>query len=528
MLRRQRRALFWCVISICYLTWLGYRLWPERRQSPPRYERDAGPRCLPANVSVAVSATVVNAAIQAVAIPWIQDDNNVLVVPEQQLDHVWVDTMVLQHFRLESLIVNTGLPDAQSMTLHAARFGLEVKKSRFVFQYLGIKCYGNFWATLNETNATAVLGLTLVPEGHWNATVSQLMVHWGVLDIHHELDSKACGIAQRIVEVFTGELDTFIAAKVKSKLDEDAPAKIAEGMNNKFASSSFRVITPPVMTEERVAVTIDANPVSFGCEVAAAAQTVPEFVPRDVAVHTSAASVNNFLLNAVQAQALQVQERLPSYMNTSLFINVVPELYHACPDCPLYTLVQLANAPVVETPERGRVSVSVENVLVGLYVEANSRKSAAALAAHLWAKSATAISFFYDDVNRSFVTQWHRGIYRDMNTFPVLALLVEARSGIRNLDTVGGRAISYEVLPVQVAMSVMASNVGRIDTDELAYAVETVWNDVGVPLVNLASPLRLPFFLRKAALDVGPMDIDSGFNVGIKDVLSFMKSVGFM
>lgn len=479
--------------------------------------------CRPANVSVAVTSTLMNTVIKAVVIPMIQNDSNTIIVPAQEVNHVWVDNMVLHHFKLASLTVRTGVPDAESMTVRATGLGLEVKKSRFIFHYMGVKCSGTFWASLKGTDVDAVMRLTLLPEEQWNVTFPYLALNWGQLDVHHKLDSEVCSLAQKFVELFTGELDVFVASKVRKVLDEELPGKAAEGLNDAFAKFGIRAITPPVMTDDAMAVTLDLNLVDFGCASAPTASTVPNLVSRDFAIRSTATSVNNALYNAVQAQRLEVEKHLPAMWNTTLLADVFPEVYQACPGCRLYTLVQATKAPILDVLHDGEVSVHVQDLIIGLYVQPNSTEHSSALS-HLITEKQLMPRAGFSPISRFFArkkrisSQYHR------QPFAVLAIGCSAASGVRNLNSSTGHSISYELLPVRdVAVKVVASNIGDLSTKDLEKLITKGWNDLAAPLANSASPLKLPFFFQETVLKVGPNTIEGGVNVSLME--EFLQAV---
>lgn len=520
--------------SLCLL-WLGflYVSWFYFRELQSTY-RDALSDihttvdkgvigCHSANVSVAVTSTFMNTFIKAAVIPMIQNESNTVIVPTQEVNHVWVDDMVLQHFKLRSLTVSTGVPDAQSMMIRATGLGLQVNKSRFIFQYMGVRCSGTFWASLKEITVDAVMRLTLLPEERWNVTFPHLALDWGQVDVHHNLDSEACRLAQRVVELFIGELDIFVVSKVKRMLDEKMPLKAADGLNDAFARFGIRAITPPVMTANAMAVTLDLNPLDWGCASTPTASSVPELVSRDFAVRTTATSVNNVLYNAVQAQRLQVEKHLSAMWNTSLLADLFPELYRACPGCRLYTLAQATREPVINVLHDGEVSVDVQDLLVGVYVQPNSTEHSSALSSlitekQLRPRAGFSAGYRFLRRRKRISSQYHR------KAFPVLAIGCSAASGVRNISASTGHSISYELLPVRdVAVKVMASNIGDVSTKDLEKLITKVWNDFAAPLVNSASPLKLPFFVQEALLKVGSDVIEGGVNFSLHE--EFLRAV---
>ncbi|CAJ1023902.1 hypothetical protein Q4I30_003383 [Leishmania utingensis] len=465
--------------------------------------------CPPANLSVAVTSTVINRFIAAAVIPKIQEDNNTLVIPEQEVDHVWVGEMVLQHFKLKSLTVNTALPDEQSLVLQSKGFAMEVEKSRFIFHYMGIRCDGTFWVTLNETDAEAVLRLTLLPDGRWSATFPHLEVDWGQLVVYHQLDSKACGIAQKVLEIFIGDFDAFVVSQIKKKLDEEAPSKAAESLNGVFAKIGIRAMTPPVMTADTLRVMLDLNPVDFGCAPALTASAMPDLISRDIAIRTTLTSVNNLLYNAAQAGRLRVEHDLPAEWNTSLFKDIIPELYQACRECYLYTDVQAAKAPVLDVPQDGEVLVVAKDLILGLYVHPKSMWQVATLS-DIVTKKKSGSCAGSAAVSRSFDIK-KTSSWRTRKPLPVLAIRLSAACGVRNISAETGRSISYELLPVEnVSVQIEASNIGDVNATELEKAIAKAWNDFAAPLANSESPLRLPPFFQKAILEVGLAAIQGG------------------
>ncbi|KAG5468035.1 hypothetical protein LSCM4_01122 [Leishmania orientalis] len=481
--------------------------------------------CRPANLSVAVTSDVVNTLIKLTVIPKIQADNSTLIVPEQDLGHVWVGVMKLRHFKLDSLNVSTGGPGGQDIVLRATGLGLEVEKSQFIFHYMGLECRGTFWSTLYDTSVDAVLSLKLLPEGRWNVTFPHFELGWGQLQVHHELDSKACSIAQKLVEVFTGQLDVFVAEKVKKQLNEEAPNRVAEKLNEAFLRFNIHAMTPPMMTGGTMAVTLDLNPADLGCASVPIASTVPDTLPRHIGMRTTVTSLNNFLYNAVQAQRLRVERHLPAEWNTSLFEDVIPALYKACPGCFMSTLVQAAEAPTLHVPLDGEVSVVAENVILGLYVQPNTTQQADALSLMVAGKKGRSSAGF-EDVYRSFGVKPF-SLQDHSKPFPVLAIRCSVAFGVRNISADTGRSVSYEILPVHdVAVEVEASNVGDVNAKELEDVITKVWNDFAAPMANSDSPLRLPTFLERAVLLLGSEDIEAGVDVVLQT--KFLKAVSLL
>ncbi|KAG5468855.1 hypothetical protein CUR178_01691 [Leishmania enriettii] len=478
--------------------------------------------CRPANLSVAVSLGAVNTLIKLTVIPKILADNNTLIVPEQDLGHLWLGVMKVRHFKLDSLNVSTGGPRGQDVVLQATGLILEVEESQFIFHYMGLECSGTFWSTLSDTSVDAVLSLKLLPQGRWNVTFPRFEVGYGQLQVHHTLNSKACSIAQKVVEVFTGQLDVFVAEKVKEQLNEEAPSRVAEKLNEAFLRFTIHAITPPVMTGGTMAVTLDLNPGDLGCASVPIASTVPDTLPRNIGMRTTVTSLNNFLYNAVQAQRLRVERHLPAEWNTSLFEDVIPVLYKVCPDCFMSTLVQAAVAPTLHVPLDGEVSVTAENVIVGLYVQPKTTQQAGALSLMVAGKKSRSSAGF-EDVYRSF------GIkplfsQDDSKPFPVLAIRCSVAFGVRNISADTGRSVSYEILPLHdVAVEVEASNVGDVDAKELEDVITKVWNDFAAPMANSDSPLRLPTSLERAVLLLGSEDIEAGVDVVLQT--EFLKAI---
>ncbi|KAG5468442.1 hypothetical protein LSCM1_02422 [Leishmania martiniquensis] len=522
-----RRGLY-CLLWVVFLSaaWTGFHARQTMRITPTAGRGSTVDSdvidCLPANLSVEVTSVVLNAFIKVAVLPMINEGNSTLIVPAQLLNHVWVDEMLLRHFRLESLNVSTSVPDARGIALHATGLGLEVEHSRFAFSYMGVQCNGTFWATLNETAVDAALYIEVTPEGHWSVTFPRLEVYWGQLAVHHELESKACNIAQKLIEVFTGQLDIFVAEKVKKQLAEDAPSHVAAGLNKAFASVNIRAITPPVMTADTMAVTLDLNPADLGCALEPLASTVPDILPRDAGVRTTVTSLNNALYNAVQAQRLRVERTLPAEWNTSLFEDIIPALYKACPNCYMYTLAQATKAPALHVPHHGEVLVVVPNVLLGLYVQPNTTQQAEALSL-LLKKSNNRSSVEFADVYRYFGVR-EVSTQRHGKPFPVLAIRCSLAFGIRNISADSGRSVSYEILPVHdVAVEVEASNVGDVSARELEGVITKVWNNFAAPMANGNSPLKLPFFLGKAVLEVEAEDIQAGVDVALQGLLQDVR-----
>ncbi|KAG5494123.1 hypothetical protein JKF63_01958 [Porcisia hertigi] len=518
---RRSGFLLWLAVILlgCACCTVTQCIYISPRTEGTSAAHDGSISCRPATLSLGVTSTLINLFIQALLIPELNRYNGTLIIPEEVLEHVWVGPMTLQHFHLDSLVARTGTPDAQGVVLHIKGLRLKVERTKFTVQYLGLTCHGTFWATLRETGVDAALRLTILPEGRWNATFSKLKFDWGRLEVHHELEGGACNFLQNVVELFTGKLDTFVASKVMAVMDQEGSAKVARGLNDAFANFSIRAITPPVMTADALTVTVDMNPVTLGCPPAAVESTVPDLVPRDIAVRTTPTSINNLLHNAVLAKKLRVEHSLPAYWNTSLFQDVIPDLYLSCPECPLFTLVEANKEPVIRVPDDGEFHVGVEDVILELYVRPNSSQQTV-FSSLSSTQKATVLGADPAKAFRSLHISKGRTSREAGKPFAVLALRFSATTGVRNIDAGAENSIDYEVLPItDVDIEVEESNIGYVNTDELVKFITTVYNVFATPLVNGAAPMVLPFFAQRALLEVGSELIQGGLNIGLHNEL---------
>ncbi|GET92462.1 expression site-associated protein 5, putative [Leishmania tarentolae] len=514
--------------SLCllWLVWLfavlyGFRVLQSMHRDPLSDIRtvvDKGvSECRSANVSVAVTSTLMNAFVKAAIIPMVENEGNGVIVAEEEVNHIWVDKMMLRHFKVGSLFVRTAVPDAQSMAVHATGLGVEVNKSRFIFHYMGVKCSGTFWASMKETALDAVMHFTLLPEGRWNVSFPHLKLDWGQVDIHHELDTKACNFAQEVVELLTGELDVVVLSQVKKTVNREIPRKAAEGLNHAFDKVGIRAITPPVMTTDSMAVTLDLNSLNSDCASAPTTSTVPNLVSRDLALRTTVTSVNNALYNMVQAHRLYVEKHLSAVWNTTILEEFFPELYQACPECRLYMRMEATKAPALEVVQEGEVSAVVQDLVVGMYVQPNTTQHSSALSFLIKRKQLSTTAGF---------SAMHRFLERNKRVssryphepIPVLAIGCSAVLGVRNISADAGDGISYEVLPVRdVSVKVVASNIGDVKTEDLQKIITKVWNDFAAPVANSESPLKLPFFFQEAVLKLGSDTVEGGVNVNLQE-----------
>lgn len=471
------------------------------------------PACRPASVTVSVATAIINAVAQIAVVPALQDESNVAIIPEQEDGHIWVDRMLLSHFLVDSLGVETATPNAESITVSADGFGLTVNETRFRYTYLGIRCYGHFTATLNETNINAVMELRLLPQNRWNAVFTELTFAWGTLAIEHALDSKACGIAQSIVEIFTGQLDKFIADKVQKKLDEDGKHKATEVLNSLFEEAPVLALSPPIMTADRLSVVLDATPKAVGCAPQPPVSSIPALLPRDIATHTSVTDVNNAYFNAATRGLLTRRFPLPESVNTSLFLDVIPEVYDMCPDCAMEVQVRTTTPPVSVFLPVDTVTLAFRDLVVGLYVIPSNDTAGAAFRALM----AQQVQQYRDKFERTYRQLGYHSFSdaADAASLPVVALSCGGTLGVRDLRFVDGRALHYELLPVQdFNVSVAASVIGTINTAEIEQKGMAVWNTMVVRMVNKRPPLKLPPFLRKAVLNMTLQDADFGVSIG--------------
>ncbi|KPA82506.1 putative expression site-associated protein 5 (ESAG5) [Leptomonas pyrrhocoris] len=472
------------------------------------------PDCRPANVAISVATSVINAFTQAVLIPALKAEINTAVIPEQEDDHIWVDQMVLMNFTLDSLTIETAAPDAQSVTINAKGFGLDVNETRFRYSYLGIRCYGHFTATLNETDIDTTIGFTLLPESYWNATFAQLSFAWGTLAIQHSLDSKACGIAQSIVELFTGQMDKYISEQVQKKLDVDGKRKATEVLNSRLADFYLRALSPPIMTPDRLAVVLDATPAPVGCPPQPAVSDLPPLLPRDIAAHTTVHDINNVLYNVALHGRLRWEDHLPDDMNTSLFSDVLPGVYEMCPECLMYTLVRASSPPVAVFLPVNTVTMTLRDVVVGLYVVPRTSAERDAVESFTSTHDFPSREKFIEVSRRlGIVDDYKSNAHSDI---PVLALSCSATLGVRNVTFEKGRAVRYQVLRVDdFRVDVVASLIGDVDVVNVEQKGMEMWNEMAMPLINAKSPYKLPFFVRKAVLDMTLVKADAGFNIGL-------------
>ncbi|KPI87974.1 putative expression site-associated protein 5 (ESAG5) [Leptomonas seymouri] len=473
------------------------------------------PYCRPASAAVSVATSIINIFAQTVVIPAVQDESCMAVVPEYEEDHIWVDRMVLQHFRMGALTVKTATPNAQSMTASANSFGVQVNETRFRYTYMGISCYGHFIATLNDTDIDAVIGFTLLPENRWNATVTQLKFRWGTLAIYHKLDSKMCGIAQALIELFTGQLDKYIVEKVQRKLETDGRSKAAEVLNSLFAQVDVLALTPPVMTTDRLSVVLDATPASVGCPLQPPVTDLPPLLPRNIVAHTTVNDINNALYNIAVNDRLRWMYQLPDAINTSLFADVLPEVYEMCVECPMYTLVRSSSQPVVVFLPLNTVTLTLRDLVVGLYVVPRTAAERDAVG-EVTANHNVPYREKFVEVSRRL------GLVDDTaaeagDGIAVLALSCSATFGVHNISFERGRAVRYNVLSVNdFAVDVVASLIGNVSAVEIEQKGMRIWNKVVVPIVNAKSPYKLPFFVREAELIMTLVNVDGGFNVGLR------------
>ena len=484
------------------------------------------PPCRNASAAISVATTVLNAFAQVVVVPALTSESNTAIIPAQEEDHVWVDEKVLQHFQLDTFAIKTAVPDAQSITTSAQGFGLEVRETRFRFTYLGVRCYGHFTATLNNTDIDAEVGFTLLPERRWNATFTQLKFTWGTLAIQHELDSKACGIAQSVIELFTGQMDKYIAEKVRKKLDEDGKQKATETLNTLFENSNILALSPPIMTPMQLSVVLDLTPGPLECEPQQAITTLPPLLPRDIAAHVTVHDINNVLYNAATRDRLQYLWDLPTSMNTSLFADVLPELYEMCPECPLAAIVGTKTQPKVIFLPANTVTMTLQDFVVGLYVQPRNTKERSSMRI-LRESRGSKMQPMTEAIYRSlgFIDSKD---YRHMrDDIPVLVLSFMATFGVQNVTYENDRAIRFNVLPVHdFDVQMVASNIGDVNLEEIQEKGEKVWNDVVVPMLNARSPLKVPFFVREPLLQMTLETADGGINIGfMKEFVAALNSL---
>jgi hypothetical protein len=490
---------------------------------PRAWDEKGAITCQPGSVAVSVATSILNAFLQVVVVPTVQADSNVAVIPQQEDDHIWVDEMILQHFRVDSVSVKTATPDAQSVAVSAKAFGLEVNETRFCYTFLGIRCYGHFTATLNTTGIEAVVGFNLLPENRWNATFTQLQFSWGTLSIQHVLDSKACGIAQSIIEVFTGQMDRLIASKVQEKVNKGGKSKATEMLNSCFATIPVLALTPPIMTSDRLSVVLDATPSTVGCPPQPRVTNLPPLLERDFAAHTTVHDINNALHNSAIHDKLRWQYRLPDSMNTSLLADILPDVYAMCPECSMYLVVRTPAAPVTVFLPTNTITLTVRELIVGLYAAPRTNSQwmvfNTAKAAHTVKNKGK-----FEDVYRD-LGFLPRNASHTSDDLPVLVLSCGATFGAQQVAFGNGRALSFTVLNVNdFDVDVVASLVGDVNTAEIEEKGMKVWNSFLAPSMNSLSPIQLPFFLRKAVLAMTLENADGGVNVGLMD--DFIAALG--
>lgn len=386
---------------------------PSRRATS-NFTAPRTPTAMDAPAAGTVSSKLIN-DLANVFLPFVNDQMSNMTVPPQRLEYGVISEMHLKDFLMERVYLALAPSAEDDVAVTVSNISVVISQTPFTVKVSGVTCKGMMWSSMNQTTVQFMMRFRTLANGTLHADVSHTTATWGSMQFNHSIDSSFCRMAQSVVEVFVGKIDTIAVKTIKAKIVELLPQIISDNVSTQLARVPFGFVANPVFIPERVTATVSLSS-SGGAGVvddavqarsgqhdpaAIAHATHPStrhsvkreihglrwpvrqdtLVPprRDLGLSLPVTSVNDFLSYEQMMGNLYLEFDLPRAYSSSIFRNVFPKAYEICPDCPLRMLFLPQYTPSVMYEEATRsVVLNVTHLFIGIAMIPRNQTATAA------------------------------------------------------------------------------------------------------------------------------------------------------
>ena len=242
------------------------------------------------------------------------------------------------------------------LSLSTGNTNFEVSKKIGPFGH--IHCSGHFSAAIKNTDVAVFL--KVINANGLPQVVASTSIDFGSVDVSHKMEHESCKIAEKIIEVFIGNINKKIESEIKSKV----PAVVQSALNtqvNKLlaglglvvdvtpdATANFSLSGTPVITDTRLTLGFVAK---FEPKVWPAGGVPPTPIAsplpqpatgKDLALAFSSSVLDSASAVYTALGSFALNESIPANVSATLRL-VLPQLRKAFPTQPLS--VEIAACP---------------------------------------------------------------------------------------------------------------------------------------------------------------------------------------
>lgn len=249
---------------------------------------------------------------------------------------------------------------SQNVVLTLTDLGLSIGNTNFeviksIKPFGHLHCSGHFSAAIEHTDITVQLRVVNADGTPQISTTTS--INFGSIDVSHSMSHESCKIAEKIVEIFIGNVNKKIESEVKSKVPgvvqkalNGAVNKLLAGLGlvvsvDSHAQANFSLVGTPTITDTQLALGFQARfepkvrpPGGIPPMPVAPTPALPDN-DKDLALAFSASVFDSASAVYSALDVLELNETIPTNISTSLRV-VLPQLRRAYPSEPL--VVQVA------------------------------------------------------------------------------------------------------------------------------------------------------------------------------------------
>lgn len=277
-----------------------------------------------------------------------------LTIPGAQTSQFHYDTIRVASCSLNSSSVSFD-KTSQNIVLTLTDLGLSIGNTNFeviksIKPFGHLHCSGHFSAAITHTDVA--MQLRVVNADGMPQVVATTSIDFGSVDVSHSMSHESCKIAEKIVEVFIGNINKKIESEVKSKI----PGVVQNALNNEvnkllaglglvisvdsYAQANFNLSGTPTITDTQLALGFQAKfeakaPPPGG--IPPTPEVPPPMLPhndKDLALAFSASVFDTASAVYTALGVLELNETIPENVSASLRL-ILPQLRRAYATQPL-------------------------------------------------------------------------------------------------------------------------------------------------------------------------------------------------
>jgi hypothetical protein len=306
-----------------------------------------------ANASVALEGSFVQKVFNEL-LPIIEAVADSIAIPGESEKHFKFDSFSLSSFSIGSIVTsfqapNTIVAGVNDLSLSVPKTGFKVfdhifeKESDFE-----ISCSGHFWGSVSGSDISLSLNVVTSADGKLSVTSVNPTINFGSVNINHDIDGFFCKVGQDIINLFLGNLNNLIAQIAEKDLPGIISSKVESIANEALPKVPVTFVSQPLVVNDTLQLSVQLL-APFGSTGPSAVAVAPSAVPasfaksilgRDVAIGINTQSFNDLIAAGAATGKFSFRKDLPQY-NTSLFQQYLPQVYNACPNCPIGAAVTI-------------------------------------------------------------------------------------------------------------------------------------------------------------------------------------------